>query len=73
MSDESCYQVMECYSNFVEQLTPLHTRMEARVAMETAYQGKVEAMLTGENCFKIMFVSYTLPLQAIPVIPVFLV
>lgn len=57
VSDENCYQVMECYSAFVEQLSPLHARMEARVTMETAYQSKVETLLSGENCFKIIFVS----------------
>ncbi len=57
VTDEHCFQIMECYSNFVEQLSASHTRAESRVAMESTYQRKVEGLLTDENCFKIVFVS----------------
>ena len=57
VTDENCFQMLECYSNFVETLSPSHSRVESRVAMEMAYQGKVEPLLNGENCFKIIFVS----------------
>ena len=57
VTDENCFQVLECYSNYVEQLSAFQTRMEARVTMEMAYQRKVEALLTDENCFKVIIVS----------------
>lgn len=57
MSEEGCFQVMDCYTNFVEMLSSSQVRSETRVAVEMAYQKKVEALLNEENCFKIMFVS----------------
>ena len=57
VTDDNCFQVLDCYSNFIEGLSPAHLRAESRVAMEMGYQGKVEALLNGENCFKIIFVS----------------
>ena len=57
VSDDVCFQVMDCYSNFVEMLSATQVRAETRVAVETAYQKKVDALLNEENCFKIVFVS----------------
>ena len=57
VTDESCFQVLECYLNFVEQLSSFHIKTESRVTLETAYQRKVEGLLNDENCFKIVFVS----------------
>ena len=51
---------MDCYSNFVEMLSATQVRTETRVAVETAYQKKVEALLNDENCFKIIFVRSAL-------------
>ncbi len=33
VTDEHCFQIMECYSNFVEQLSASHTRAESLVAI----------------------------------------
>jgi hypothetical protein len=56
VTDDSCIQVFECYSAFVEQLSPFHIRADSRVNLEVGYQGKVETLLNGDNCFKIILV-----------------
>ncbi len=57
MSEDGCFQVMDCYTNFVEMLSSAQVRSETRVAVEMAYQKKVEGLLNDENCYKIIFVS----------------
>jgi len=57
VSEDVCFQVMDCYTNYVEMLSSSQVRAETRVAVEMAYQKKVEAMLNDENCYKIIFVS----------------
>ena len=41
----------------MEMLSSTQVRAETRVAVEMAYQKKVEPMLNDENCYKILFVS----------------
>ena len=57
LSDEGS-QVMEQFSVFVEQLSPVHISADQRLPLEMAYQRKIEGMLANENCFKLKFVGW---------------
>ena len=57
LSDDG-YHMMEQFSCFVEQLSPLHCSFETRLPLENSYQRKMENILADENCFKIKFVRF---------------
>ena len=57
LSDEGS-QVMEQFSVFVEQLSPVHISADQRLPLEMTYQRKIEGMLANENCFKLKFVGW---------------
>ena len=58
MLSEEGYQVMEQFSVFVEQLSPIHISADQRLPLEMTYQRKIEGILANENCFKLKFVGW---------------
>ena len=63
VTDETCVQVTEMYQQ--EQAAGATGGSSAtrglRAAAEAAYQKKVEALLTDENCYKVVIVSTVNP------------
>ena len=56
VAEESCLQLMEHYTSFIEGLSDI-TTFQVLNTLEIQYQKKIESLLNDENCYKIVMVN----------------